>query len=137
MAFREKRREPTRLLLLAVLALSIELFVVPGVSFTVASASAQFPIPVQLLLLALPRLVLMLVLVALFGPYTHTFLLGLLFVAYVVLLGVNFVRTEVFVNWGSEIGVLRATVPYAAGVVGSLLAFWTHGRRPPTSAVSM
>ena len=124
MDFVSARTEVRRLMLLAAAALTIELVMMPELMFKLLTASREWSVLLQLLALLSPRFVVMLVLVLMCGPFRKTLWFSGFLVAYVALLVVQFFRAEVFVEWSSATAASGATLPYVAGVVGALLAFW-------------
>ena len=136
MGFANEHTELRRLLLLAVAALGIELVLLPGVMFKFLAISAEWSASLQMLVLFLPRFVVMLALVLMFGAFRKGLWFGGFLAAYIALVVVRFYQSETFVDWSSAIAASRATLPYAAGVAGTVLAFWLRrkGRATGVSA---
>jgi hypothetical protein len=134
--FANERTELRQLLLLAAASLAVELFLLPGMMFRLLAASAEWPVPLQLLALFLPRFIVMLALVLLFGPFRKGLWFGGVLAAYTALAVVRFYQSEAFVDWNSAIAASRATLPYVAGIVGTILAFWLRRKDRATAVIS-
>lgn len=136
MGFANEHTELRRLLLLAAATLAIELVLLPAIMFKLLATSTEWSASLQLLVLFLPRFVVMLALVLMFGPFRKGLWFAGFLAAYLVLVVVRFYQSEAFVDWSSAIAASRATLPYAAGVVGTVLAFWLRrkGRATGVSA---
>lgn len=132
MGFANAHTELRRLLLVAAAALAIELALLPGIMFKLLAVSAEWPASLQLLVIFLPRFIVMLALVLMLGRFRKRLWFGGFLAAYAALVVVRFYQSEAFVDWSSAIGVGRATLPYAAGVVGTTLAFWLRRKRRTT-----
>jgi hypothetical protein len=107
----------------------VENLLLPGVLIWLPVATASWPPFASLLALAMPRFVTMVLLTSVLGRFREKLSLAIFLVLYAGLLVFRFTRAEVFVNWSSTIAVSRATVPYVAGLLGSLLGFWLTAKR--------
>lgn len=139
MDFTNERTELRRLLLLAAAALAIELVLLPGIMFNLLVVSSEWSASLYLLVLFLPRFIVMLALVLVFGPFRKGLWFSGSLAAYTVFLVVRFYQSEAFVDWSSMIAASRATLPYASGVAGAVLAFWVRrtGRAAGVSASAL
>lgn len=123
MGFASAWNEKLRLFTLVIAAAILEIFVLSGSMFSLLETSAPWSPPLQLLALMVPRFVVMTLLVVALGPFRRGLWVGFL-ALYALLLLVRFSQAEAYVDWGSAIGASRATLPYAAGLVGAILGFW-------------
>lgn len=128
MSFANAGNEILRLLVLAIAAVVLEIFVLSGMMFSLLKTSAQWSLPLQLLILALPRFAVMTLLVAVLGPFQQRLWSGVFLALYAVMLLIRFNQAEVFVDWSSTIGASRATLPYVAGLAGAIFGFWLRRR---------
>ena len=118
-----QRTELRRLLILAALALAVELLVMPTVIWKLLEVSGSWSPMSQITVLLVPRFVVMGILVFALGPFQNRAWFVGISAIYCILLLVRFRQSEVFVNWGDAIAVSRAVLPYLAGLLGLGLGF--------------